>query len=205
MLRLDQLQPGTRRKHAQRAQRRAYQAQGDKVKFWWPKPSGGASTYDIVVSKNHKKDWSRLATGYRQNVVHIKNADASKTYYIAVQACNHSGENGKRVCSGWRNSAAGKLTPPDPVSSITAWASGDDHRDLNAIWSAVDSSDYYHATYSCKSGESIALGDGHTNIQTNSRVVDIGKPADGCWVGVRACYNNGACSQWRSSAPANPT
>ena len=178
---------------------------GTWVKFWWPKPSGGASTYDIVASTNHKASWSRLFTGYRQNVAHITNGDRNKTYYIAVRACNHSGSNGARVCSGWRNSAGAQKLEPNDIASVTATFTG---AQLSATWPATPGATKYHATYACRKGQSLAFGDGHTNITGTSRTFKVGtsKTADkatakGCWVGVRAGNEHG-WSKWKNSAPA---
>ena len=178
---------------------------GTWVKFWWPKPPGGASTYDIVASTNHKANWSRLFTGYRQNVAHITNGDRNKTYYIAVRACNHSGSNGDRECSGWRNSEGAQRLEPDDIASVSATFTG---AELTATWPATPGATKYHATYACKKGQSIAFGSNHMNITgtSESQTVDLsktqdGKTAKGCWVGVRAGNSHG-WSKWKNSAPA---
>ena len=175
--------------------------EGDKVKFWWPKPSGGASTYDIVVSKNHKASWSRLFTGYRQNVAHIKNGDASKTYYIGIRACNYSGNGGARACSGWRNSTGAASQAPNSVASISATYTG---KSLSATWTSAKGATKYHATYSCKAGQSLAFGNDHRNIAGTSRTIIMPQSqadASSCWVSVRAGNANG-WSKWKDSAPS---
>ena len=175
---------------------------GSWVHLWWPKPHGGASTYDIVASKTHKKSWWRLLSGYRQNVAHIKNADPSKTYYIAVRACNHSGNGNTRACSGWRNSAAGLPPPPSSVSKVFATFNG---KQLTAKWTAAKGATKYHATYGCQSGQSLAFGDNHWEISGTSRTHTITiasrQTAEGCQVGVRAGNAQG-WSAWTNSAPA---
>ena len=175
---------------------------GTWVKFWWPKPSGGASTYDIVASTNHKASWSRLFTGYRQNVAHITNGDRNKTYYIAVRACNSKG------CSGWRNSAGAQKLEPNDVASVNASFTG---AELTANWPATPGATKYHATYACQKGQSLAFGNDHTNITGTSRTFPVdtsktndGATADGCWVGVRAGNDHG-WSKWKNSAAATRT
>ena len=177
---------------------------GSWVHFWWPKPHGGASKYDIVASNTNKRSWGRLFTGYRRNAAHIKNANDSKTYYVAIRACNHSGNNGTaRACSGWRNSAAGLPPPPSKVGTVFAAYSG---TDLIAEWPATKGATKYHSSYGCQPGQDLAFGNNHQAITGTSRThnvsTDTGNTsAAGCRVSVRA-GNDGGWSAWTDSAPA---
>ena len=174
---------------------------GHLVNFWWPMPPGGASTYDLVGSSNHKSSWSRLFTGYRQNKAHIKNAKAHKTYYTAVRACNSQG------CSAWTDSpAAHYVNPPGPVSGITTTYTG---TQIKGVWNAAARASKYHATYSCKVNQSFALGGDNANIPGNVTQRTVAMPqsladASKCWVSVRAGNHNG-WGPWRNSSPSTVT
>ena len=172
---------------------------GSKVKFWYPKPHGGASTYDVVVSTDNRKSWRRLATGYRQNVGHIANANAGKTYIIAVRACNHDNNSNRRCAHGWRNSAAAQSPRPSTVANVFATYTG---TQLTGEWPAAKGATKYHATYSCQPGQSLAFGQDNANIPATetSRTITVEHPS-GCWVSVRAGNAHG-WSPWRDSKPS---
>ena len=122
---------------------------GKIVNFRWSEPPGGATTYNMNVSKNGGRSWHRLFTGYRQTKAHLKNGNPNHEYIFAVQACNSRG------CSGWTNSPV-VTSRPGPVSSVTlTWEerTGYPDKTLYAFWPPAERTESYHVGYSWDGGQ----------------------------------------------------
>ena len=166
---------------------------GSWVHFWWPKPHGGASKYDLVASKTHKHSWWRLFTGYRQNAAHIKNTNADKTYYVAVRSCNSKG------CSSWRNSAAAK-PPPGAVGNlrtVTSTTHGTSGGSITATWNAGKNAAGYNVNYRADGGQWQRIqSDVKATTHTGTVTVDAMHT-----VAVQSANANGG-SAWENHRPA---
>ena len=58
----------------------------------------GATGYNVNVSTDGRRSWTRVASNVSETMLKIKGVDRSGTVYVAVQAVNSAGE------SGWTNS-----------------------------------------------------------------------------------------------------
>ena len=151
----------------------------------WDAPSG-ATQYHVTYSDNGGASWSLAAYGHTSTSIAI-NADNARTYVVGVRAGNEGG------WSDWTNSAAaGPLTPPSAVSSVSVTRADGT---LTASWDAPSGATQYHVTYSDDHGQSwTSAADAHASTSITISVDN----AQAYHVGVRA-GNEGGWSDWTNA------
>ena len=176
---------------------------GNAISVSW-NASDGATGYDVVYSTDAKRSWTRAATDHAATTYTLANADAAKSYVLAVRAVNSAGE------SGWTNSAPvpaqqptiptppATSQPPAAVANVVAVHTG---KNVSALWRASDGATGYDLEYSTDGGASWTRA--ATNHGIGIYILDGADAAKTYLVRVRAVNSNGE-SGWTTAPPAKP-
>lgn len=169
---------------------------GNKVKFWWSEPDGGASYYNVNYSENGKQSWHRIASNYAKRKATLGSAEAGKSYHFAIQACNSQG------CSGWTDSppAVGSAPYWNGMGPVTLTRSEDaGTHTFTASWDAVPKAAAYHVTITADGGKSwCLLAYAHTGTTLTKEYAAAAVENGSYRVGVRG-YNPSGSTKWVNS------
>ena len=164
---------------------------GDSLSVSWT-AAERAATYHVTYTDDGGQSWQLAALKHQGTALTIDNADASKTYVVAVRAINSAGEG------SWTNSDPAAPAAPGAVASVKVVHNG---RSLSVSWSAAERAATYHVTYTDDGGQSWQLA--VLKHQGTSLTIDDADASKTYVVGVRA-ENAGGFSGWTNSASASP-
>ena len=157
-----------------------------------------ATGYNVNITSDGKKSWSRAATRVEGTSTTITGVDNTLTYVAAVQSVNDNG------VGGWRDSAsAGPYTPPptitvpDAPASVTVTRGAFGQGTLSVSWPAVSGAASYNVRYSDDGGQTWTGGP--SGVAGTSASITGVNDALPYYVAVQAS-NSAGTSGWTQSS-----